>query len=143
MAKQGVILCPTLSASEASDTKYGRWHVGSAPEPPRLRTLRALFKQAREAGVTIANGSDIGVFAHGEGARELELLVEFGMSPVEALQAATSVAARLLQLDGRLGAIRPGYLADLIAVDGDPTQSISAIRKVKLVMKGGVIYRTP
>ena len=91
----------------------------------------------------IANGSDMGVFAHGDGARELELLVDYGMKPPDALRAATAVAAKVLQLDDRLGAIKPGFLADLICVEGDPTQDVKALRRVKLVMKNGTLYREP
>jgi imidazolonepropionase-like amidohydrolase len=143
MAQQGVALCPTLTATEVSATKYRGWRIGVDPEPEGLAKLRPLFKQAREAGVVIVNGSDMGVFAHGNGARELELMVEFGVTPVEALRAATSVAARVLHLDERLGAIKPGLLADLIAVEGDPTRSIAALHKIRLVMKGGVVHREP
>ena len=140
MAQRGIALCPTLTATEASATRYRGWRIGVDPEPKPLASLRILFKQAREAGVTIANGSDMGVFAHGA-ARELELMVEFGMKPAEALQSATSVAARVLRLDDQLGTIKPGLLADLVVVDGDPTRAISAVRKVRLVMKGGVLHR--
>ncbi len=80
--------------------------------------------------MTIANGSDMGVFAHGDGARELELLVDYGMKPVEALRSATSIAAKILRLDDRLGSIKSPLLADLIAVQGDPTarHQVTAIR---------------
>ena len=124
-------------------SKYRGWRPGSDPEPAALKSKRATFKEALEAGVTIVNGSDMGVFAHGDGARELELLVDYGMKPAQALRSATSVAARVLHLDDRIGSIKPGRLADLIAVEGDPTRDIAALRKVRLVMKDGVLYREP
>jgi imidazolonepropionase-like amidohydrolase len=142
MAERGITLCPTLTAFEAS-ARYRGYRPGTDPEPPRLMRARATFKQALEAGVTIANGSDMGVFTHGDGARELELLVSYGMKPAEALRSATSVAARTLHLDDRLGAVKSRLLADLIAVEGDPTRNIKALRHVKLVMKGGTLYREP
>jgi imidazolonepropionase-like amidohydrolase len=91
----------------------------------------------------IVNGSGIGAFAHGEGARELELLVDFGMRPPDALRAATAVAAGVLHLDDRGGMVRPGLRADLVAVAGDPTRDIAALRQVRLVLKSGVLYREP
>jgi imidazolonepropionase-like amidohydrolase len=142
MVDRGVALCPTLAAFEAS-ARYRGYRPGVDPEPPRLKRARATFKLALEAGVTIANGSDMGVFAHGDGARELELLVDYGMTPPQALRAATSVVAKILRLDHRLGTIKPDLLADLIAVEGDPTLDITALRRVKLVMKEGVFYREP
>jgi imidazolonepropionase-like amidohydrolase len=142
MAKRGVALCPTLTAFEAS-ARYRGYRPGSDPEPRRLVRARATFKQALEAGVTITNGSDMGVFTHGDGVRELELLVEYGMKPVEAVRSATSVAAKTLRLDNRLGAIKSGFVADIIAVEGDPTRDIQSLRRVKLVMKGGVVHHGP
>jgi imidazolonepropionase-like amidohydrolase len=142
MAERGVAFCPTLTAFEAS-ARYAGYRPGTDPEPPRLRHARETFKKALAAGVTIANGSDMGVFAHGDGAREIELLVEYGMKPAEALRASTSVAARTIAFENRLGAVKPGLLADLAAVEGDPTRDIKALRQVKLVMKGGELYREP
>jgi imidazolonepropionase-like amidohydrolase len=142
MAERNVALCPTLAASEAM-AKYRGWKIGADPEPAVLKSHRAAFKEALESGVVIVNGSDMGVFAHGDGARELELLVDFGMKPPDALRSATSIAAKALHQETRIGTVKPGLLADLIAVEGDPTRDIGALRKVRLVMKGGTVYREP
>ena len=83
------------------------------------------------------------MFAHGDNARELELLVYYGLTPLQALRAATAVNARVLHLEDRVGQVKPGLLADVIAVDGDPTQDIASLRRVQLIMKGGVLYRLP
>ncbi|QXD16846.1 amidohydrolase family protein [Rhodocaloribacter litoris] len=142
MAEHGVALCPTLAAGDAI-LQYGGWHKGTDPEPERIRRKRASFRAALDAGVTICAGSDAGVFSHGDNARELEMMAAYGMAPLDVLRAATAVNARLFHLDDRLGRIRPGLLADLIAVEGDPSTGLAALHAVRLVMKGGVLYRRP
>jgi imidazolonepropionase-like amidohydrolase len=107
VAARGVALCPTLAASEAI-ARYGGWTPGTTPEPVALQQKRAAFKAARAAGVRIAAGSDVGVFPHGQNARELELMVAYGMAPLDVLRAATSVGARVLHLESRLGASPKG-----------------------------------
>jgi imidazolonepropionase-like amidohydrolase len=141
MAQHGTALCPTLAAGDAI-LRYRGWKRGD-PEPARIAAKRASLAAAARAGVTICNGSDVGVFAHGDNARELELLVDYGIPPLQVLRAATSVNARVLHLDDQVGTVRAGLLADLIAVAGDPVTDVGALRRVQLVMKGGTIHRRP
>jgi imidazolonepropionase-like amidohydrolase len=138
MVEHHVALCPTLAAGDAT-SQYAGWRKGEQPEPQGIQRKRATFKAALDAGVTILSGSDIGVFPHGENARELELMVDYGMKPADALKSATSIAGQVLHMN--IGWVKPGYLADLVAVEGDPTQDIAALRKVKFVMKAGTIYK--
>ena len=142
MRERGVALCPTLAAADAI-ARYGGWEPGRGPEPERIGQKRASFKAALEAGVTICHGSDVGVFSHGEAGRELALMVDYGMTPGEALAAATSVNAEILHLEEEIGRVAPGLVADLIAVEGNPVEDIGAITAVRLVMKGGKVVVRP
>ncbi len=142
MKQKGVALCSTVAAGDAV-SRYQGWKKGSEPDPPRIQQKRASMKAAREAGVTFVMGGDSGVFAHGENALEMELLVhEYGFKPLEVLRQATSGNSSILHLIDR-GSIRAGLLADLVAVEGDPTRDVAAVRRVTFVMKGGVIVREP
>jgi imidazolonepropionase-like amidohydrolase len=142
MADKNVALCPTLAAGDAT-AQYAGWKKGAGPEPAGITRKRASFKAALDAGVTILSGSDVGVFTHGDNARELELMVNYGMPAESALKSATSIAARVLHMENRIGRLKDGFLADMIAVDGDPTRDIAALRRVRFVMKGGTVYRQP
>src|SRR5437868_7343568 len=141
MRERGIAFCPTLAASDAI-ARYRGWS-GGAPEPDAIREKRASFAAALAAGVTMCMGGDVGVFAHGENAREMELMAAWGMRPADVLIAATSGNARIFHIADRVGAVRPGLLADLVAVEGDPSREIAAVRRVRLVMKGGAIVRAP
>jgi len=141
MVEHKVALCPTLAAGDAT-SQYAGWKKGQTPEPASITGKHASFKAALDAGVTILSGSDVGVFAHGDNARELELMVAYGMTPADAVKSATSIAARLLHQESSIGKVQPGLFADLIAVDGNPVQEIGALRRVRFVMKGGTVAFT-
>jgi imidazolonepropionase-like amidohydrolase len=139
MAARHIALCPTLGASEAYARYFQHWN-GQEPAPETVQENRRSFQLAMKAGVAICMGGDVGVFTHGENWREMEAMQRAGMPAAQVLIAATSGNARILRLTDR-GAIRPGLLADLVAVDGDLTRDISAVEHVRLVIKGGQIVR--
>jgi len=140
MQERGVALCPTLAVGDAI-AQYGGWKKGVDPEPARISAKKKSFQAALEAGVTMCFGGDVGPFPHGENVRELEMMVEYGMAPDDAVRAATSVNADLFHIADKVGRVNSGLVADLIAVDGDPTTDISVLRDVRLVMQGGKIVR--
>jgi len=143
MADKGVVFFPTLTAVESTSTYFAGYVAGKTPPTAAMRNAERAFKLAVKAGVTIGMGSDVGVFRHGDNARELVWLVKEGLTPAQALLAATAVDAKVLGRSGDLGQLKPGYLADIVAVTGDPTQSIEATKAVVLVMKDGRMVRRP
>lgn len=142
MKEKGVALCPTLAAGDAI-AQYRGWRKGIDPEPAGISNKKKSFALAVKTGVTICMGGDAGVFTHGDNAREMELMVEYGMKPLDVLQSASSVNARVFGYSEKIGMVKKGLLADLIAVEGDPSITIKDIRKIKMVMKDGKIYRKP
>jgi len=138
MKEKGIALCPTLSATEAISGYYG-WKKGIDADNAAIKRKHYIFTEAMKAGVTILMGGDVGVFPHGDNAREMILMEEYGMAPIDVLRSATSVNAGVFGLKD-LGNVKTGYLADLVAVDGNPLEDIKSVKQVKLVMKDGVIY---
>ena len=139
MKEKGVCLCPTLAAGDAV-SQYRGWKKGSEPEPERIQEKRKNFKMAMDLGVRICMGGDVGVFPHGDNAREMEMMVQYGMKPIDVLRSSTSINAESFKIKD-LGMIRKGFLADILIVEGNPIEQISDIRKVKLVVKDGVLIR--
>jgi imidazolonepropionase-like amidohydrolase len=139
MKAKGTFAVPTFAITE-----YFGDHAGSPAQAERERTLQAFhaaeFKKQLAAGVPMAVGSDVGPFPHGTQARELELMVEYGMKPLAVLQADMLNGAKLLGWEGQIGQLKAGYYADIVAVNGSPLDDIKVVKAVKFVMKGGVIY---
>ena len=141
MKEKGIALCPTLAAG-AAILQYRGWKKGIDPEPQSIINKRKSFQLALKEGVTICMGGDVGVFAHGDNAREMEMMVEYGMKPIDVLKSATSINADVFGYGNKIGRIKKGLFADIIAVDGDPSVDIKNIRKIKMVMKDGIIYKS-
>lgn len=141
MHDRGIALCTTLAASDAV-ARYRGWK-GEEPAPEGVRQNRAAFVMARAAGVPICMGGDVGVYAHGTNAREMVLMQAAGMPAAQVLIAATSGNAHIFRIGDKVGQVKAGMLADLVAVAGDPTVDVAAVKSVRLVMKGGRIVRAP
>jgi len=140
MKEHNVTYFPTIAAVDMI-SQYRGWVKGKTAEPERVTIKKKSFKDAIASGVAIGMGGDVGVFPHGENVLEMELMVEYGMETLQVLRAATSVNAKAFHLEDKLGFIKPGHLADLVFVSGDPSKNISDLRKVTFVMKEGKVVR--
>ena len=141
MAARNVALCPTLAAGESYSRYFENWN-GQEPAPESVQSKRRAFQRAMKAGVPICMGGDVGVFTLGKNWLEMEAMQRAGMSAAQVMISASSRNAKILHLTDR-GEVKPGLLADLVAVDGDPTKDVSAVEHVRMVMKGGQIVRKP
>jgi imidazolonepropionase-like amidohydrolase len=141
MHDKGIALCPTLGASEAYARYFQGWN-GQEPAPESVQENRRSFQLAVKQGVRICMGGDVGVFAHGKNWLEMEAMQHAGMPAAQVMIAATSGNASIFHLSDR-GQVKPGLLADLVAVDGDPTRDVSAVEHVRFVMKGGQVVISP
>jgi imidazolonepropionase-like amidohydrolase len=142
MKEKGVALCPTLAAGNAI-LQYNGWKKNVDPEPARITAKKKSFQSALQNGVTICMGGDVGVYTHGDNVREMELMVEYGMKPIDVLRSATSVNADVFGYADKIGRIKKGLLADIIAVQGNPSSNITNIRSVLLILKDGKFYKAP
>lgn len=140
MKEKGVALCPTIAAGHAV-AQYKGWAKGTLPEPDGVKQKRVSYQAAIQSGVTIVAGGDVGVFAHGDNVRELEMMTEYGMTAENTLRSVTSVNADVFGIGNITGRIKSNLKADILVIKGDPTKNISDLRKVILVMKDGVVYR--
>jgi imidazolonepropionase-like amidohydrolase len=140
MKEKKVALCPTIAAGHAI-AQYRGWQVGTLPEPDGVKQKRVSYQAAIQAGVTICAGGDVGVFAHGDNVRELEMMTEYGMMADQVLRSATSINADVFGIADIAGRIKENLKADILVVKGDPTKDVSTLRKVVLVMKDGIVYR--
>ena len=143
MKQRGVAYEPTLTAVAATAEYFEHYVPGQSEPTERMKEAERAFRTAMKAGVTIGNGSDVGVFAHGANWREPAAMVRAGMTPAQALHAATDVAARILREQERFGRIAPGLRADLAAFGGDPSEHIDDLQHPVFVMKDGTVYRSP
>jgi imidazolonepropionase-like amidohydrolase len=139
MKEKGVAFCATLAAGDAI-LQYKGWKKGVDPEPADIIEKKKSFQLALRNGVTICMGGDVGVYTHGDNAREMELMVEYGMKPLDVLRSATSVNADVFGYADKIGRLKKGLWADVIAVENDPSREIKAIRATRFIMKDGKIY---
>ena len=139
MKAKGIGYCPTLAAGDAI-SQYRGWDKANDPDPKRIIQKKASFKLALQSGVPIVFGGDVGVFTHGKNYLEMELMVAYGMQPLEVLKSATSGNAKMFHLN-QLGNLKEGYLADIIAIKGNPLKDMGTMKNVSFVMKDGKVYK--
>ncbi|WP_205943594.1 metal-dependent hydrolase family protein [Pedobacter cryophilus] len=139
MKSKNVALCATIAAGDAI-SQYTGWKKGVGAEPKGIQQKRKSFSAALKAGVTIVFGGDVGVYTHGDNAREMILMVDYGMSALDVLRSATSVNAKVFHQDN-IGELKAGYKADIISVSGNPITDIANMKQVKMVMKSGKVYK--